>query len=232
MAKMSQYTPLDANDKEYFFGEGEGAVVTVGKTSASSGKVNRLVKLSDIGGDDGASVPKPTSEDVGKVLKVENADSLVWDIVSQPDYGNGLSHDSNTLSVKAGNGIDVDSGGVSVKAGNGIDVDSGGVSVKAGKGIVVDSGAVSVKTQDATAGDVLTFTGEDIVWQAPSGGGGLPDLSKLIEKTAGWKDSKESKDITLCCDITADGSGNITTADNLRWKVELSSGSFYYWNVN
>jgi hypothetical protein len=53
MAKMSQYTPLDENDKEYFFGEGEGAVVTVGETSASSGKVNRLVKLSDIGGGGG-----------------------------------------------------------------------------------------------------------------------------------------------------------------------------------
>ena len=53
MAKMSQYTPLDENDKEYFFGEGEGAVVTVGETSASSGTVNRLVKLSDIGGGGG-----------------------------------------------------------------------------------------------------------------------------------------------------------------------------------
>lgn len=51
--KMSQYTPLDENDKEYFFGEGEGAVVTVGETNASSGKVNRLVKLSDIGGGGG-----------------------------------------------------------------------------------------------------------------------------------------------------------------------------------
>ena len=61
--KMSQYTPLDANDTEYFFGEGEGAVVTVGETSASSGKVNRLVKLSDIGGGGGGGSNIPELPD-------------------------------------------------------------------------------------------------------------------------------------------------------------------------
>ena len=50
--KMSSYTPLTAAEKTYFFGEGEGSVVTVGEVDAQSGKVNRLVKLSDIGGDD------------------------------------------------------------------------------------------------------------------------------------------------------------------------------------
>jgi hypothetical protein len=76
MAKMSQYTPLDENDKEYFFGEGEGAVVTVGETNASSGKVNRLVKLSDIGGGDGG-LPEIGSNDDGKVLTVDT-DHAVW----------------------------------------------------------------------------------------------------------------------------------------------------------
>lgn len=74
--KMSQYTPLANDEKEYFLGDGEGAVVTVGETSASSGKVNRLVKLSDIGGGDGG-LPEIGSNDDGKVLTVDT-DHAVW----------------------------------------------------------------------------------------------------------------------------------------------------------
>ena len=74
--KMSQYTPLANDEKEYFLGDGEGAVVTVGETSASSGKVNRLVKLSDIGGGAGG-LPEIGSNDDGKVLTVDT-DHAVW----------------------------------------------------------------------------------------------------------------------------------------------------------
>jgi len=49
--KMGDYTPLESNKKDYFFGDGEGGVVAVGKTEAGGTKTNRLVKLSDIVGD-------------------------------------------------------------------------------------------------------------------------------------------------------------------------------------
>ena len=49
--KMSDYTPLESNKKEYFLGDGEGSVVAVGKTDAAGEKTNRLVKLSDVAGD-------------------------------------------------------------------------------------------------------------------------------------------------------------------------------------
>ena len=47
--KMSEYTPLDAGEKAYFMGEGNGSVVAVGKVASGGNDVNRLVKLSDIG---------------------------------------------------------------------------------------------------------------------------------------------------------------------------------------
>ena len=74
--KMSDCTPLDPSEKEYFFGEGEGAVVTVGEVTASSGKVNRLVQLTDIAGD---ALPTIKTGDAGKVLTVNtNEDGVQW----------------------------------------------------------------------------------------------------------------------------------------------------------
>lgn len=61
--KMSDYTPLESNKKEYFLGDGEGSVVAVGKTDAAGEKTNRLVKLSDVAGD---KLPSGGSE--GQVL--------------------------------------------------------------------------------------------------------------------------------------------------------------------
>ena len=49
--KMSNYTPLASGEKDYFFGNGEGSVVAVGKVSVGQPKTNRLVKLSDVAGD-------------------------------------------------------------------------------------------------------------------------------------------------------------------------------------
>lgn len=70
--KMGDYTPLESNKKEYFFGNGEGGVVAVGKTDAGGAKTNRLVKLSDITGD---KLPSGGTE--GQVL-TKTANGEAW----------------------------------------------------------------------------------------------------------------------------------------------------------
>lgn len=69
---MSSYTPLTAAEKTYFFGEGEGSVVTVGEVDAQSGKVNRLVKLSDIGKDGNGLLEAGTITASNNVFTVTN----------------------------------------------------------------------------------------------------------------------------------------------------------------
>jgi len=141
MAKMSQYTPLDENDKEYFFGEGEGAVVTVGETSASSGKVNRLVKLSDIGGGAGGV----------------------------PNAGKGIEYDesTNTLSFyyNGSGGFTTERNSsnhemMKVKAGVGIEVDNKGVSIDTQH---ANEGDVLTYHKNGST--------DEVVWEAPGGGG-------------------------------------------------------------
>lgn len=46
--KMSAYTPLDEGEKEYFLGDGEGAVVAVGNVDDHSEEDNRRVLLSEL----------------------------------------------------------------------------------------------------------------------------------------------------------------------------------------
>ena len=82
--KMSDCTPLDPSEKEYFFGEGEGAVVTVGEVNASSGTVNRLVQLTDIAGDE---LPQIGNNDANKVLTVNsNSDGVEWQAAQHHTY--------------------------------------------------------------------------------------------------------------------------------------------------
>ena len=69
---MSLYTKLTAAEKDYFFGDGEGSVVTVGKVDAQGGKVNRLVKLSDIGKDGNGLLEAGTITASGNVFAVTN----------------------------------------------------------------------------------------------------------------------------------------------------------------
>ena len=149
MAKMSQYTPLDENDKEYFFGEGEGAVVTVGETSASSGKVNRLVKLSDIGGGAGG-VPN-----AGKGIEYdESTNTLSF-------YYNGSGgfttendlHNHEMMKVKAGVGIEVDNKGVSIDTQH------------------ANEGDVLTYHKNGST--------DEVVWTAPGGGGGGNPYTKV-----------------------------------------------------
>lgn len=142
MAKMSQYTPLDEDDKEYFFGEGEGAVVTVGETSASSGKVNRLVKLSDIGGGDGG-VPN-----AGKGIEYDastNTLSFYYNGSGGFTTENDL-HNHEMMKVKAGVGIEVDNKGVSIDTQH------------------ANEGDVLTYHKNGST--------DEVVWAAPSGGGG------------------------------------------------------------
>lgn len=73
--KMGDYTTLESNKKEYFFGDGEGGVVAVGKTEAAGSKTNRLVKLSDIAGD---KLPSGGTE--GQVL-TKTASGEAWSAV-------------------------------------------------------------------------------------------------------------------------------------------------------
>ena len=70
--KMGDYTPLESNKKDYFFGDDEGSVVAVGKTDAAGEKTNRLVKLSDVAGD---KLPSGGTE--GQVL-TKTASGEAW----------------------------------------------------------------------------------------------------------------------------------------------------------
>ena len=73
--KMSDFTPLAAEEKEYFFGDGEGSVVTVGKVSQGGTDVNRLVKLSDIKGDVQQQVDW-TEDDVESISYIRNKPTI------------------------------------------------------------------------------------------------------------------------------------------------------------
>ncbi len=102
--KMGDYTPLESNKKEYFFGDGEGGVVAVGKTEAAGEKTNPLVKLSDIAGD---KLPATTSADAGKALHVGSDGVPVFkfaelrqmpDVVQQSASDNGHIFTNNTYT--------------------------------------------------------------------------------------------------------------------------------------
>ena len=82
--KMSDFTPLEDNEKEYFMGDGEGSVLSLGKVAVGGNIVNRLVKIDDIlssysvdtmtGATDQAAgssglVPAPAISDKDKFLK-------------------------------------------------------------------------------------------------------------------------------------------------------------------
>lgn len=80
-----------------------------------------------------------------------------------------------------------------------------------------------------TDGYVLTKTttngSDDVVWSAPSEGGGLPDESKLIGKS--YYSGGTNYDVALRAvfDLSADN-GTITSAYNVRWQYEYSGGSW------
>lgn len=98
-------------------------------------------------------LPPIGAEDTGKVLTVDDSESLVWDEVSgtQPNYGDGLSYnaDTNTLafSYASSGGLEAErnSGNLSV------------MRVKAGVGIEVNNKGVNINTLNANEGDVLTY---------------------------------------------------------------------------
>ena len=45
---MGKYTPLAPDEKDYFFGEGNGAILSAGKTAFGGPKVNRLTTINDL----------------------------------------------------------------------------------------------------------------------------------------------------------------------------------------
>lgn len=94
---MSDYTPLANNEKEYFMGDGQGAVVTVGKVEQGGDNVNRLVKLSDLAP---AELPSAgTNEHRGDVLTVDNTDQVVW---AAPQGGGGGGNPYTKVTVTPG----------------------------------------------------------------------------------------------------------------------------------
>ena len=129
---MSDYTPLANNEKEYFMGDGQGAVVTVGKVEQGGDNVNRLVKLSDLApsastlagtgltANNGAldvSIPVPsagTNEHRGDVLTVDNTDQVVW---AAPQGGGGGGGGSSMSIVKINNPT-IESGNIVINAQN------------------------------------------------------------------------------------------------------------------
>jgi len=105
--KMGDYTPLESNKKAYFFGDGEGGVVAVGKTEAGGKKTNRLVKLSDIAGDTEWSVTRNTS---GNTPDIGINVGMAYDINIGGTSKLVNMYDSN---VKAG--YDPSAGGTSIE---------------------------------------------------------------------------------------------------------------------
>jgi hypothetical protein len=78
--KMSDYTPLANNEKEYFMGDGQGAVVTVGKVEQGGDNVNRLVKLRDLaqGGGGGGYTAYNVTKTVSDLTPYEESEQTVY----------------------------------------------------------------------------------------------------------------------------------------------------------
>ena len=95
--KMNEYTPLANEEKEYFFGDGSGSVVTVGRVSRSGNIVNRLVKLSEIAKEETGSVTDVT---VNGESVVEDGVAYIPEIPNPANLaGVGLEFDGSALNV-------------------------------------------------------------------------------------------------------------------------------------
>lgn len=92
---MSDYTPLANNEKDYFMGDGQGAVVTVGKVEQGGDNVNRLVKLSDL-----APAESVSDVTVGGTSVVSNGVAAVPAVPSASTLaGTGLTANNGALDV-------------------------------------------------------------------------------------------------------------------------------------
>lgn len=84
----------------------------------------------------------------------------------------------------------------------------------------------------ATDGAVLTKKtvndADEIVWEVPQGGGGLPDAQSLIGKVTTIDDNV--LDLRVVCDITRDSTNHITGASGIRWQYN-SNGSGSWSNL-
>ena len=113
---MSDYTPLANNEKDYFMGDGQGAVVTVGKVEQGGDNVNRLVKLSDL-----APAESVSDVTVGGTSVVSNGVAAVPAVPSASTLaGTGLTANNGALDVS----IPVPSAGTNEHRGDVLTVDN------------------------------------------------------------------------------------------------------------
>jgi hypothetical protein len=84
------------------------------------------------------------------------------------------------------------------------------------------------KTDGAVLTKKTVNDADEIVWEVPQGGGGLPDAESLIGKVSTIDGNV--LELRVVCDITRDSTDHITGASDIRWQYN-SNGSGSWSNI-